>query len=233
MSGEDPIDDGMALAATAAASAARVAEVLLKQAQDLKLKQAHEARASVAEAATQLAARAEVAEAFYREACSAEWLSTASAADLRAAVEGVHVWAEVAPDRFGEPAESMREALITAYRVDVREAYAERRDAAAIADLASRGVLDARVEQVEVKPVVVQDLAQAGVGAGYDTAEARRARESAMVAAGVDQELVTARMVSDKMNAHDPATAAASAGGVRTKAAVRSHGKSRDQQRGR
>lgn len=229
MSDSDPIDDGVAAAMTTAAAVSRVAEVLLRQAQDEKLRRAREDQATAHDAALQLAARAEVAEAFYRQASDSEWLRGADVAEIRAAVEGAYTWAEVDPDRFRSAADDLGAQLQALYAVDVREAYVEHRNAAAVADLAAAGVAEAREREKDAD----RSARSADMAAAYDSAPARSQRERALVAAGADHDFTTARVVSDKLNAHDPRDAARAGHPKLSKAPGRRGGARHDQQRGR
>ncbi|GAA1113255.1 hypothetical protein GCM10009668_38980 [Nocardioides dubius] len=89
-----------------------VAEVLVRQAQHAKLKLAQQDRIAAEEAASQLEARGEAPEAFYRDAASQEWLAGATVADIRAAVGGAHLWAEIDPARFPGAAEDLRDQMV-------------------------------------------------------------------------------------------------------------------------
>ncbi|MFS3130649.1 hypothetical protein ACLM5J_19765 [Nocardioides sp. Bht2] len=235
MADDDPIDDGVSIMMSGAAAASRVAEVLVRQAQDAKLKLAQQDRIAAEEAASQLAARGEVAQAFYREAASQEWLAGATVADIRAAVEGAHLWAEIDPERFAGTAEDLRDEMRAVFGVDLREAVAEQRDAAAIADLAAAGVDSARAASSHAGVAVDQARsAEATAVSEYDSPDARRAREQAMKDAGADTETVKARVVSDRLNAHDPRLAPAGTGGAaKGKPAARTSSRKADQQRGR
>jgi len=241
MSGDDPIEHGISVAMTGAAAMSRVAEILIRQAQEAKARAAADSRANAEELQLQLAARAETAEAYYAAAAQREWLATASTEEIAAAVHGVHAWAEVDEQRFGPHAERMREQLQAAFGVDLREAYEDQRNAEAIADLARAGVEEARSADGAASTTVeatqkIETLAVSELG--YDATDARAARREIMVeAAGGSAEVVKARSVSDYLNAHDPqgtaAAAAAGKGRGPSKAAARTGRRQPGQQRGR
>lgn len=223
---DDALQDGISVALTGAAAMSRVGEVLLRQAQEQKARAAAETRQRAEEAAEQLRARAEVAQAFYTAAASPEWMQGASARDLATAIQGVHLWAEVDHDRFGQVAEAMREQVRTTLGVDLREAYEEQRGAAAIAALAATG---ARAPDKEQEPKQEQ-------GRDYDDPARRQARRDDLEKAGTEPAAVKARVVSDELNGHDPADTAqnAQAGrAARHKPAARAPRKRREQQRSR
>jgi hypothetical protein len=241
MSGDDPIEHGISVAMTGVAAMSRVAEILIRQAQEAKARAAADSRANAEELQLQLAARAETAEAYYAAAAQREWLATATTEEIAAVVHGVHAWAEVDEQRFGPHAEQMREHLKAAFGVDLREAYEEQRNAEAIADLARFGMEEARSVDGAASTAVdaTQELETVAVSElAYDAPWARVARSEAMVVTGAGAtEAVKARTVSDQLNAHDPsgtAAAAASGKGRRPgKAAVRTSRRQTAQQRGR
>jgi len=239
MSGDDPIEHGISVAMTGAAAMSRVAEILIRQAQEAKARAAADSRANAEELQLQLAARAETAEAYYTAAAEREWLATATTEEITSAVHGVHAWAEVDEQRFGPHAERMREQLQAAFGVDLREAYEEQLGAEAIADIARAGLEEARsadgagatsVEASrELETVAVSEMA-------YDAPEARAARHESMAATGTGAtEAVKARTVSDQLNVHDPRGTAAAAGKGRgaSKAAARTGRREPRQQLGR
>jgi hypothetical protein len=230
MSDEDPIEGGLAIAMTGAASISRAAEVMLRYAQEVKARRAAGLREGVAELRKQIDARGELAAAamvFYGETGHTEWIKKATAAEIVDAVHASHAWAEIDPERFSDKAQAIREQLAATFGVDLREAYAEKQTADALAAIARDGLKDYDRDPLNPSAYDRHVLAQRADGA----------RTEAMKAAGATEAAVTARAVSDQLNGHDPRGTAAAAAGGRTKAptkvARRSPARQAGQQRGR
>lgn len=232
MSDEDPIEGGLAIAMTGAASVSRAAEVMLRYAQEVKARHAAGVHEGVAELRQQLDARAELAAAamkFSDQTGHPDWIKTATVPEIVDAVHAAHAWAEIDPERFSDKAQAIREQLVVAFGVDLREAYAEKQTADALAAIARDG-LEATTGRSTTQRASAQERS-------YDAPASREQRTQVMKEAGIPAAAVSAREVSDQLNGNDPrGTAAAAANGhgkAPAKAARRSPSKQAAQQRGR
>ncbi|MBU2698808.1 hypothetical protein [Pimelobacter sp. 30-1] len=250
MDADDPIEGGISVAMTAAASGSRIAEILLRKAQEAKLRAAQLANRNAEELNAQLAARSEIAQAFYADASEQAWLTNASKDDVIAAVHGVHAWAEVDPGKFGPQAERMREQFQAAFGVDLREAFQENQNAQALAEYARVNLHDAErseaINEVDPPPwdppaqpgpiKVVDEPTVTATYAPYDAPESRAAREQDLVKSDVGPDAVKAHATADKLNAKSPrgtAAAAASTKARTPKKAAQRGTRQQGQQRGR
>ena len=144
---DDPIEDGAAVAMNAATSVARVAETLLRAAQQHKLAQ-EEMRARLTEdARRQYEAEATMAEEFFKRATEPEWMDQATPRETSEAWLGAQRWQQVDGDRFAGYAETLNEHYQERYGLD-------------LADIAQR------LES----PELAAELAEARVGRTRDAA---------------------------------------------------------------
>jgi len=96
---------------TSAAALSRLAETMIRAAQDHKMRSAQQAAQDAEEGQRRYDAQAQVAERFYRQALDQDLLTTAARADQDALRHGAQQWAELDPDRFGPYSERLNARL--------------------------------------------------------------------------------------------------------------------------
>ncbi len=223
---EDPVDELRSVGMTGAAAISRVAETMIRAAQDRKMRAAQEAAQQAEDGQRRYDAQAQVAERFYREAIDKDLMTTSPRADQDVLRQGAQQWAELDPDRFGPYAdrlnarfeelgleEARREEAGREERTAAEEqAKAERENDPAKAEEhrhASDGA-DARADEAS------REASRHGQGAdeleaeepSYDSAERREGTAKEMTEAGVPKSQREAKLTADHLNAEHPKTAA-------------------------
>lgn len=204
---EDPVDELRSVGMTSGAALSRVAETLIRAAQDHKIRAAQQATQDAEEAQRRYDAQAQLAERFYREAIDKDLMTTPPRADQDALRHGARQWAEVDPGRFGP----YSERLTT--RFEELNQEASHREEAGQEQRTGEG-------QKVSKAGRADDL---GVeGPGYDSAERREETGKEMKQAGVPEPQRQAKLTADHLNAQHPKTAARG-GQERPKTATKGH----------
>jgi len=234
---EDPVDELRSVGMTGAAALSRVAETMIRSAQDHKMRAAEQAAQDAEEGQRRYDAQALVAERFYREAADTDLLAKWPGVDQVALRDGARQWAELDPDRFGPYADRLNERL---EELGLEEARREE---------ASREQRTANEEQAtaerEADPEKADESRQASDGAqaladeasqeasrhgqaadeleveepSYDSAERREGTAKEMTVAGVPESQREAKLTADHLNAEHPKTAARGAQGRQKTAA--------------
>ncbi len=104
---EDPVDELRSVGMTSAAALSRVAETMIRAAQDHKMRSAQQAAQEAEEGQRRYDAQAQVAERFYREAIDKDLMVSSPRAEQDALRQGAQEWAELDPGRFGPYSERL------------------------------------------------------------------------------------------------------------------------------
>jgi hypothetical protein len=235
---EDPVDELRSVGMTSAAALSRVAETMIRAAQDHKMRSAQQAAQEAEEGQRRYDAQAQVAERFYREAIDQDLMTTPPRADQDTLRQGALQWAELDPDRFGPYSERLnarREELdqeatrreeasqeqrtaeeqeSKARREDGPEKAEEHRQASA-ADVAGG---DEATNEADRHGQVTDEIETEGPA--YDSAERREETAKETKEAGVPEPQREAKLTADHLNAKHPKTAARGGQG-RQKAAAK------------
>ncbi len=234
---EDPVDELRSVGMTSAAAISRVAETMIRAAQDAKMRAAQETAQQAEDGQRRYDAQAQVADRCYREAIDTDLMTTSPRADQEALREGARQWAELDPDRFGPYADRLNErfeelGLEEARReeasqeqrtTDTEQAKVEREDNPEKAEehrQASQGAA-ARADDAR------QEASRHGQAAeeledeepSYDSAGRREGTTREMAEAGVPESQQKAKLTADHLNAEHPKTAARSGQGRQKTAA--------------
>ncbi len=234
---EDPVDELRSVGMTSAAAISRVAETMIRAAQDRKMRAAQQAAQDAEEGQRRYDAQALVADRCYREAVDTDLLAKWPGVDQDALREGARQWAELDPDRFGPYADRLNERF---EELGLEEARREE---------ASREQLTANEEQGKAErqadPEKAEEHRQASQGAAaraddarqeasrhgqaaeeledeepsYDSAGRREGTTREMAEAGVPESQQKAKLTADHLNAEHPKTAARSGQGRQKTAA--------------
>ncbi len=223
---EDPVDELRSVGMTGAAAISRVAETMIRAAQDHKMRSAQQAAQDAEEGQRRDDAQALVAERFYREAVDTDLLAKWPGVDQDALRDGARQWAELDPERFGPYAERLNDRLEQLGLEDARREEASREQRTATEE-------QARAER-EADPEKAEESRQASEGAtarsddasreasrhgqaadelqgeepSYDSAERREGTAKEMTEAGVPESEREAKLTADHLNAEHPKTAA-------------------------
>ncbi len=205
----DPLEHGAQIAMTMATGGSRFAEVMLREAQNAKLQQRSQTQANADRMAADLFAKADRASRFYGDlAADASWWRRATPADVGNALQGVHVWAE--NGHCVDEAAAMRNQVRLILGVDLTEVWQDTQNARAVAEAAYAATVAAdSLWLPEIDPQNATSERLPFGKEGYDSADARDAREAALRAAGVPESAIKARVGSDQQNGYDPSEAAA------------------------
>jgi len=228
---EDPVDELRSVGMTSAAAISRVAETMIRAAQDAEMRAAQEAAQQAEDGQRRYDAQAHVAEQFYREAIDKDLITTSPRPDQDALRQGAQQWAELDPDRFGPYADRLNERFEELHLEQARR------------DEAGQEQLTADAEQTkadrEDDPEKAEEHRQASDGAAaraddasqeagrhgqaadeleaeepsYDSAERRDGTAKEMTEAGVPESQREAKLTADHLNAEHPKTAARSGQG--------------------
>jgi len=223
---EDPVDELRSVGMTSAAAISRVAETMIRAAQDRKMRAAQEAAQQAEDGRRRYDAQAQVAERFYREAIDKDLMTTSPRADQDVLRQGAQQWAELDPDRFGPYADRLNARF---EELDLEEGRREE---------AGQAQLTADAEQVKAErendPEKDEEHRHASDGAdaradeasreagrhgqvadeleaeepSYDSAERREGTAKEMTEAGVPESQREAKLTADHLNAEHPKTAA-------------------------
>lgn len=197
---DDPFDEVARVATTGAAALSRAAEVLIRRAQDSKIRQAGATARVTEDLQRRAEAQASSAERYYARAGDPEWVRSTGAEDVALAWHGSRQWAQIDPDRFTAHAERIDAAVRKETGIDFSDP--EQR----------HGLNVNNTRTLAGEPLTSAPTSSAGVGEdgvtvtspAYDTAERRAATDSRLEAAGVSPKAREARMLSDQFNATDP-----------------------------
>ena len=216
MDSDDTFEEFQRVAMTGAAGLSRAAEVLIRNAQDAKVRQVARTAQVTEDLQRRAEAQAAAAERYYAHATEPEWVRQASAAEVATAWKGAHQWAQIDPHRFTGPATDLNDRIRDEYGIDPTSP--------ARAGSAAGGSLEARALWCEQQITAHRDKPARPSGAGDSdqaSAEARDARERADYLTGYDpQTIIAATRESRDRGAASPGRIAA-----------RSRGQ--DQERGR
>ncbi len=223
---EDPVDELRSVGMTSAAAVSRVAETMIRAAQDRKMRAAQEAAQQAEDGRRRYDAQAQVADRFYREAIDKDLMTSLPRVDQDAVRHGAQQWAELDPERFGPYADRLNERL---EELDMEQGRREE---------AGRQERSADVEQAkserEDNPEQAEEHRQASEGAAaradnasqeagrhgqaadeldgeepsYDSAERRDGTAKEMTEAGVPESQREAKLTADHLNGEHPKTAA-------------------------
>lgn len=223
---EDPVDELRSVGMTSAAAISRVAETMIRAAQDHKMRAAQQAAQEAEEGQRRYDAQAQVAERFYREAIDTDLMTTSPRVDQEALRKGAQQWAELDPDRFGPYADRLNERFA---ELDLEEARREQRTAEAERVGSEResnpDKAEERRQASEGAAARADDASQAASRHGqaadeleaeepsYDSAERREGTAREMTEAGVPESQREAKLTADHLNAEHPKTAALSGQG--------------------
>lgn len=228
MDGDDTFEEFERVAMNGAAALSRAAEVLIRNAQDNKVR----ATAQTAQATEDLQRRAEgqsrAAELYYARATTEPgWARRASAGEVALTWKGAQKWAEVDVGRFGGYADALTDQVRAEYGFDPHETGsgldAQSRGCREQVEAHQRGRGEAGAEsdgdQVPgaVAGVTVATRTDAAE-LGYDTAERRAVTSAALTAAGVSEPAREAKMVADHLNGTDPQAVTTAAAPRRSRA---------------
>jgi len=223
---EDPVDELRSVGMTGAAAISRVAETMIRAAQDAKMRAAQDAAQQAEDGQRRYDAQAQVAERFYREAIDTDLMTTSPRVDQDALRQGAQQWAELDPDRFGPYADRLNERLEELDMEQGRRAEAGREERTANEE-------QTKAER-EDNPEKAEEHRQASEGAAaraddatqeasrhgqaadelepeepsYDSAERRDGTAKEMTQAGVPESQREAKLTADHLNAEHPKTAA-------------------------
>ncbi len=223
---EDPVDELRSVGMTGAAAISRVAETMIRAAQDAKMRAAQEAAQQAEDGRRRYDAQAQVADRFYREAIDTDLMTTSQRVDQVALRQGAQQWAELDPDRFGPCADRLNERFEELGLEEARreEAGQEQRTA---------GEEQAKAER-ENDPEKAEEHREASDGAtaraddasqeadrheqvadeleaeepAYDSADRREGTAKEMKEAGVPETQREAKLTADHLNSEHPRTAA-------------------------
>jgi len=234
---EDPVDELRSVGMTSAAAISRVAETMIRAAQDRKMRAAQEAAQQAEDGRRRYDAQAQVADRFYREAIEKDLMTSLPRADQDVLRHGAQQWAELDPERFGPYADRLNERfeeldLEEARRAetgqeqlttDAEQTKAEHEDDPEKAEehrQTSEGAA-ARADDAD------QEADRHGQAAdeleaeepSYDSAGRREGTAKEMTEAGVPESQREAKLTADHLNAEHPKTAARSGQGRQKTAA--------------
>ncbi len=234
---KDPVDELRSVGMTGAAAISRVAETMIRAAQDAKMRAAQEAAQQAEDGQRRYDAQAQVAERFYREAIDTDLMTTSPRVDQDALRQGAQQWAELDPDRFGPYADRLNErfeelGLEEARReeagreertADEEQSKAEREDHPDKAEEHRQASEGAAAREDDAS----HEASRHGQGAdeleaeepSYDSGERREGTAKEMTEAGVPESQREAKLTADHLNAEHPKTAARSGQGRQTTAA--------------
>lgn len=238
---EDPVDELRSVGMTSAAALSRVAETMIRAAQDHKMRSAQQAAHDAQEGQRRYDAQAQVAERFYRETLDKDLMATSPRADQDALRQGAQEWADLDPDRFGPYSERL-----TARFEELDQEAGRRQVAGHEQRIAEEQKGKARhQENPETAKEHRQDPGDADArgddatneadrhgqaadeidaeGLGYDSAKRREQTAQEMKEAGVPEPQRDAKLTADHLNAEHPKTAARDGQG-RTKTAAKGRG---------
>ncbi len=223
---EDPLDELRSVGMTGAAAISRVAETMIRAAQDAKMRAAQEAAQQAEDGRHRYDAQAPVAERFYREAIDTDLMTTSQRVDQDALRHGAQQWAELDPDRFGPYADRLNERLEELGLEEARRAEASREQLTANKEQgkAERQADPEKAEEhreaSEGAAARADDASQEASRHGqaadeleaeepsYDSAERREGTAKEMTEAGVPESQREAKLTADHLNAEHPKTAA-------------------------
>lgn len=121
MSDDDPVDDLRAVGMTAGAALTRVAETLVRQAQERAMRQTQAEQQTAREASRRYEAEAAVAEKHYQAATASEWIGQASPQETAATWRSAQAWREVDEQRFGPYADRLTAGITDRYGNDLHQ----------------------------------------------------------------------------------------------------------------
>lgn len=224
---EDPVDELRSVGMTSAAALSRVAETMIRGAQDHKMRSAQQAAQDAEEGQRRYDAQAQVAERFYRETLDKDLIATSPRADQDALRQGAQEWAELDPDRFGPYSERLstrfdeldQEAArrqVAGQEQRTGEEHKSRARAEAEPTKAEAGgeagghAGGARSDEVRNEADRANDVADDihAEGPAYDTTQRREGTAREMTEAGVPEAQRQAKLTADHLNAEHPNTAA-------------------------
>jgi hypothetical protein len=117
---EDPVDELRSVGMTSAAAVSRVAETLIRSAQDQKMRATQAAQAEAEDAARRYEAQAAIAEQYYQQTNRPGWITTATGDEVARAWKGAQQWRELDPERFGPYADQLNARFMENYQVNLR-----------------------------------------------------------------------------------------------------------------
>jgi len=228
---EDPLDELRSVGMTGAAAISRVAETMIRAAQDAKMRRAQEAAQQAEDGQRRYDAQAQVAEQFYREAIEKDLMTSLPRDGQDAVRDGARQWAELDPDRFGPYADRLNqrraeldmeqarreEAGREERAADAEQTKSEREDSPEKTEAHRQGSEGAAARADEAS----QEAGRHGQAAdeleaeepSYDSGERREGTAREMTEAGVPEAQREAKLTADHLNAEHPKTAARSGQG--------------------
>jgi len=238
---EDPVDELRSVGMTSAAALSRVAETMIRSAQDHKMRSAQQAAQDAEEGQRRYDAQAQVAERFYRKTLDKDLMATSPRADQDALRQGAQEWAELDPDRFGPYSERL-----TARFEELDQEAGRRHEGGEEQRIATEEESKARIEEDPEKAAERRQASKAAAARGdeasteadrhanladeieaegpaYDSTERREETTKEMKEAGVPETQREAKLTADHLNAEHPKTAAQSGQG-RQKTAAKGRG---------
>ncbi|MGB3763477.1 MAG: hypothetical protein WA966_09655 [Ornithinimicrobium sp.] len=188
MDSDDTFEEFQRVAVTGAAALSRAAEVLIRNAQDTKVRQVAQTAQATEDLQRRAEAQAAAAERYYAHAAEPGWVRQASAAEVAVSWKGAHQWAEIDPHRFTGPAADLDRRIRDEYGIDLTSP--------ARAGSAAGDSLEARALWCEQQITAHRDKQThplVGEHSDLVAAEARDARQRAAHLTGYDaQNIVTA-----------------------------------------
>lgn len=236
---DDPVDELRSVGMTSAAAMSRVAETMIRSAQDHRIRAAQQTALEAEESQRRYDAQAQVAERFYREAIATDVMATSPRADQDALRQSAQQWAELDPDRFGPSSQRL-----TARFEELDQETGRREEAGQEQRTVEEQETKARVEKED--PDKAQEHRDASEAAAarrddpineadrhgavaneidaetpaYDSPERRAKTAIEMTEAGVPEPQREARRTADHLNAEHPKTAARGSQGRQKTAAT-------------
>ncbi len=122
MDGDDTFEEFERVAMTGAAALSRAAEVLIRAAQDNKVRATAETARVTEDLQRRAEAQAQAAERYYARAVESGWVRHAGSDEVALAWKGAQQWAQVDSDRFAGYAKALNDWLWTECGFDPREA---------------------------------------------------------------------------------------------------------------
>lgn len=203
---DDPWDDMHGVSTMALTSAARVAETLLRSAQDRVRREADRDEQQAEQADRRYEAQAKVADEYYQRAATPEFVREQSPETMQTTWDGLREWEQIDPERFSPHTQPMAEAIVAVHGGAVDEVDAT---------LETERLREAEVaheDEADLEHVAdLNDDQEVDLDNDieYDSDEARSRRDQQLDSSHLEPEVKTAIKIADRQNGHDPAEAAA------------------------
>lgn len=243
MDGDETFEEFERVAMIGAAALSRAAEVLIRSAQDHRVRATAQSAQATEDLQRRAEAQSQAAEQYYKRTIEPGWVRSVEADEVALAWKGSQQWAQIDGERFGGYAAALTDEIRAEYGFDPYETGA----GLEAQSRACREQVEARRSGQEENgstpkgdqvPPAAADVAAgrrtAAADLDYDTVERRAATSAELAAAGVPESARSARAVADHLNGTDPhALASAPARGRGRGRAAAGLKQTRDQERGR